>query len=611
MPDSEIPDPEMKQEPTETLWQKLLRQRVIQTLALYIPAGWMLIEITMAVSESFDLPAWVINGAMVLFVAGMPVVAFLAWAFQWTDSGVATDVKGWRGSVVLTIAATLLFGVSAFLYLNLRQEALLENGGALTEPVAVVAVLPFVEQGSDQSTLGNRFALEITDRLSKHPDLYVVSSRATFAPQLASLVPVRQQKELEADHVISGEISMDEQGHILKVSLLDSEQQVLWQDELRFGTDVDSQTGLQRRISQRVAMALGVRHASAEYCEPTDNIEALEAYHSAKLKLNQRGKEHLAEAESLLKKAIVLDPDYGHAYSALSVAYLLQGRWKPEYRSGQLAVEVARKALDRCSTLGVAYKIWVPAYEGVKNKFIDQELQWRDALAMAPNDIWLLDNYALNLAPLGMRKTWEEVGRRVHRLNPLDPRALINKAWDNMHPGTIERALELISEAERQGDKSCNGPNLRLHAGLMTSEEAAVRAWETFPEQCNGGGMRYLVEGLGPAVVYQARHNRTARRELLDYTRQHLASMPNIAMLVGIERSDLDLAFEAIEYGLEQDRFLFLNSWWSDDEATTLFRRDPRFAQLVERLEFVDYWKEFGWPDGKCTPLGDSFVCDN
>ena len=41
------------------------------------------------------------------------------------------------------------------------------------------------------------------------------------------------------------------------------------------------------------------------------------------------------------------------------------------------------------------------------------------------------------------------------------------------------------------------------------------------------------------------------------------------------------------------------------------FRRDPGFLDLVEELEFVDYWKAYGWPDDKCSPLGDSFVCDN
>jgi TolB-like protein len=607
-------EPELEEEPPVSLWQKLVRQRIIQTLVLYIPIGWMLVEIATALSEGFDLPPWVLNGAMVLFIAGIPVAIFLAWAFQWTESGVSTDVKGWRGGIVLTVAAVLLFGVSAALYLNLRKEVLLENAGALTDPIGVVAVLPFVQQGVQQSQLGDTFALEITDRLSKHPDLYVLSSVATFAPALASLAPSGQQQRLVADYIVSGAISADEQGFVLNITLLNKEQQVLWQDDLRFGADADSQVGLQRRISRHVAEVLGTKYQSTEYCEPTDNLEALEAYHSAKLKINQRGREYLAEAEALLKKAIKLDPDYGHAYSALSVAYLLQGRWKPEYRSGVLAEEVARKALDRCPTLGVAYRIWVPDYTGIRNEWVDEELKWRDSLAMAPNDIWLLDNYALNLGPLGMGETEMKVRNRVYRLNPLDPRAIVGKAWMKMNQETISEALELTEEAERQGDKSCNVPYLRWRAGLLTSEEATIEAWENFPGECGGtgsGGFSAMIHALGPAVIYQARHQRDARRLMLDYLREHMKEMPNMAMLSAIESSDLDLAFDAIEYGLEHDEFLMFPAWWEEDEPTAMFRRDARFAQLVERLDYVDYWREFGWPDGKCAPFGDSFVCEN
>ena len=84
-------------------------------------------------------------------------------------------------------------------------------------------------------------------------------------------------------------------------------------------------------MSQRISERLGTKYLSSEYCEPTDNLEALEAYHLARLKLNQRGPVKLQEAENLLKQAIALDPEYAHAYQALGLAYLLQEVFKPEY----------------------------------------------------------------------------------------------------------------------------------------------------------------------------------------------------------------------------------------------------------------------------------------
>ena len=38
------------------------------------------------------------------------------------------------------------------------------------------------------------------------------------------------------------------------------------------------------------------------------------------------------------------------------------------------------------------------------------------------------------------------------------------------------------------------------------------------------------------------------------------------------------------------------------------FRRLPGFAELVQKLGLVDYWKQYGWPDD-CRPVGDGLQC--
>lgn len=591
--------------PAASLWQKLKKMRVVQTLTLYIPIAWICVEILTAVVEKLLLPPWISSIAMILFIAGIPVAAFLAWAFQWGESGLALDVKSWRGGLVFTVALALLFGVSTSLYLSLERNQLLDGGDALTEPRAVVAVLPFDQPGADDPATGNVFALEITDRLKKHPDLYVVDPIATFSPKLSGLGPVRQQKELKADHIVSGRISSDAQGQVLSVQLSGDSQKVLWRDDFRFGADGESRVGVQRRVSQEIAKRLGVRYKSSEYCDPTDNLEALESYHAARLKLNQKGPENLSEAERLLKRAIALDPDYGHAYSALAVAYLLQRRPGGE----DLAVDVSRKALDRCSTLGMAYKIWVPSYEGVTNNWIDQELQWRDALAMEPNNLWMLDNYAQGLAGLGRGESSAALIQRSFRNNPLDPRAIVTAGWVAVGMGQVDKALELADQAVLQGDKSCNAGVLRVVAGMEVSEQFTVDAYEALPERCRPIALN--MSELGPATVYQSYHQPAARRTSLEWSRQNIEKSANVAMIIGIDLSDHDLAFDAIAIAQEQGGYVHFEAWWADTEAGALFRRDPRFSQLVTEMGLVEYWREFGWPDGMCTPFGDSFVCDN
>jgi len=502
-----------------------------------------------------------------------------------------------------------IFVAGIYFFVTLNQEGLLEGGNALTEPVAVLAVLPFTNSSDDTSTMADVFTLEISDRLSRHPDLYVVSSESTFSPLLASMAPVQIRQALQADHFVSGVISKVAQGYLLKVRLENDKKELLWQDNLRFGEDAASQKGLQRRLSKLISERLGTKYLSSEYCEPTDNLEALEAYHLARLKLNQRGPVKLQEAESLLKQAIALDPEYAHAYQALGVAYLLQERFKPEYRG--LSVELSRKALDRCPTLGIAYKIWVPRYEGIQNEWIEQEMEWRDSLAMDPNALWLLDNYAQSLVGLGKIHDAETVIRRSYKNNPLQPRAVVTYAWlMTIVGGDQDFVLRLADRAEELGDESCNVPMLRLFiARTHLTEDEMIKAYDALPDRCRS--MTRFLEMDDPRVLFNAKYDLKARKQVLDAAAAIILEVPNEAMSIGIGLSDLDLAFKAIEVGLEQQTYLSTSVWWENNQPGKLFRQDPRFAHLVEKLGYVDYWKEFGWPDGMCTPFGSAFVCEN
>ena len=50
-----------------------------------------------------------------------------------------------------------------------------------------------------------------------------------------------------------------------------------------------------------------------------------------------------------------------------------------------------------------------------------------------------------------------------------------------------------------------------------------------------------------------------------------------------------------------------IGSMWSP--VMQPFRQDPRFQELVERLGLIDYWKQFGPPDG-CTLDGTKLSCN-
>jgi tetratricopeptide (TPR) repeat protein len=553
---------------------------------------------------------------MALFIAGIPVSAFLAWAFQITSEGIRLEVASLKGGLAVTIAISLMLGISAVLFQRIdsgptpaiNTQGLVGLGNSFTAAVNSVAVLPIV---SDDDQLTRTFTGEITERLSRHADLYVVANTFDMAPRFASLGPAIRQQELKVENTVEGSISVTDEGHLLSLKLYNSSRQEVWQDEFLFGADAESQRGLQLRVSQKLAQLLGTRRPSAEYCEPSNNIQAIENYHAARLLLNRKGPENLAEAERLLKEAIDLDPNYGRPYSALAISYLLQRR----PGGMRLAVDLSKKALNRCATLGAAYKIWVPAYEGVSNPLINDELQWRDALAMEPNHLWLLDNYGMSTADHGLLNEAFQVIERNFRNNPLEPRAIVTMGWAVAnHFQDYSRARQLALQAKELGDNSCNAEMILLMVARWDPDstlDEAVTAYNNVPQRCKDAMLSDHDE-LGIETFYTAGTDPAARRRVLDWAERYLDTHPNRAIIQGVELNDPDLAHRGLRSALDNDKYFHPPAFWMNTEGSRLFRRDPRFVEVMKEVGMDEYWREFGWPsNGMCTPFGDSFVCDS
>ncbi len=107
-----------------------------------------------------------------------------------------SNFKKLRGGLILATMIVLIFALSRFDLLNFQTRELLEGGNVLTEPVSVIAVLPFEQSASINSSSGKLFAQEIIDRLSKHPDLYVIDSLSSFSSQLLGLGIAEKQQQL-------------------------------------------------------------------------------------------------------------------------------------------------------------------------------------------------------------------------------------------------------------------------------------------------------------------------------------------------------------------------------------------------------------------------------
>jgi hypothetical protein len=71
-----------------------------------------------------------------------------------------------------------------------------------------------------------------------------------------------------------------------------------------------------------------------------------------------------------------------------------------------------------------------------------------------------------------------------------------------------------------------------------------------------------------------------------------------------------DLAYRVMFEELNENPLVWATHWdltlaWTDEGAA--MRKDPGFGRLAERIGILDYWKQYGFPDGcragKDTPV--------
>jgi hypothetical protein len=75
---------------------------------------------------------------------------------------------------------------------------------------------------------------------------------------------------------------------------------------------------------------------------------------------------------------------------------------------------------------------------------------------------------------------------------------------------------------------------------------------------------------------------------------------------------ELDLVFDILDTIANENGFPGYTIAWSplfvDSEDSSRLRADPRFAEMLRKTSYPDYWREYGWPTG-CAPEGDGFRC--
>jgi len=317
--------------------EELRYRNVFRVAVAYVVVSWLTAQVADLVSDVFNLPDWFMQVLIILLVLGLPVAAFLAWAFELTPEGMkkahevpADAPKDPRAGLVLNVVTmvTLLIAVGWLGWDKFHR----------TTPVIVpadksIAVLPFDDFSpeGDQIWFADGLAEEILNSLARTADLKVASRTSSFAYRGSSEDIPAIAAALDVEHILEG--SVRRAGDRLRVTaqlIRAADDKHLWSETFD-GVSEDS-IKIQEEIAFKIASALQTAMDPEELARMvsagTHSVEAWETYLrglTLDAEVSDRNDiDRVYDVIAVFDEAVAMDPGFAEAQLQLA------GKWEQQ-----------------------------------------------------------------------------------------------------------------------------------------------------------------------------------------------------------------------------------------------------------------------------------------
>jgi TolB-like protein/DNA-binding winged helix-turn-helix (wHTH) protein len=331
----------------------------------------------------------------------------------------ATTWARWAGVVL----AVFLLGAATFLWWRSSHRVM------PPVPDKSIAVLPFLNLSPDPDNayFADGIKDEILTRLSKIGSLKVISRTSTqeFAGKTQNAREIAQR--LGVANIVEGSVQKSGDAVRVTVQLIHAPSDThLWAET--YDRSLTNMFQVETEIAQRIAAALEMtltrseKHALA--AQPTEKIEAHEAYLRGRYFWNKRTLEGFKEATMHLQRAIELDPLYAEAYVGLGDALQFLGgdNFAHEKAAQERSRGLLRKALELNDTLGEAHASLGLFAMNIDWDWANAEKEFKRAIELNPNYATAHQWYGEFLVYMGR---FEEAIAESTRARELDPLSLI------------------------------------------------------------------------------------------------------------------------------------------------------------------------------------------
>gem|GEM_PF-3417237 len=493
--------------------------------------------------------------------------------------------RPWVGPTAL--AGSLLFLLLLVLGRPIEVDAP-ESGSEsapLARPVTSVAVLPFdvPTERDGRPHLGEGMAEEVVRRLALVPSLHVIGSRSSSTiPTGTTLDDIGRM--LGVGSVLRGDLRDDGERLHITVELLrvEDDQQVFART---FEVDSSDLFAAQDDIAKEIVASLStaVEDNSPLHITPRHQPDPRAYDHFLRGSTAQQYRSYASATRTVehFERAVALDPAFAEAWAELSralsrFAFHVHDRKRYEDLVGR-ADATAHHALSLDPSSGLAHAAVAGALRH-RGDMAGAADALRKAVDLEPGYAALIEDYSMTLVRLGRleeAKSW--LVRLVDR-DPLSPLAHRQLGRTQLYLGQPEQAIRSLLRCLELNPADEDAPRLLsdAHAALGRELQAGEVLIRTAPWSLRAParvGLRLLGMQRMARITYQLLRWRTGA----DCLNQPYAAAGFLA--AGGDREGM---FHCLD---EADPTML--TFVGFEPVFAPYRKDPRFATLVERAGMV------------------------
>ena len=614
------PPPEGDSSRSMAFFSELKRRRVGKVAIGYGAVAWMVTEASSVVMPALRLPEWTVTFVVVFLMVGFPVAMIMAWVFDVGPQGIKRTAPLRDETASMQVRLRVAYAAVVLLLMAGLGYLLYERGlgrAMAGERHGSIAVLPFTNLSGDASKdyFSDGMSEELLNLLARVPGLQVASRTSAFAYKGRN-VDIRQVgKDLGVETVLEGSVRQAGDQVRITAQLIDTETGFhLWSDtyDRQLADIFQVQDEIAGAIVDRLRIQLAPedQQLAQRTRAPTQNVEAYELYLQGRAVWKKRGEENLKRAIELYQSALARDPAFARAHAALASAYVVMAGYTKEQgdekKFNPMAETSARQALVLEPNIGEAHAV-LAQINADRGDFLDAESGFFFAISLEPNEPTPHHWYSILLSRVGRLQAALTQARRAYELDPSSPILAANLGNMLLQLGQDDEALRFVSLASELGlSKKEYGveATVAIRRGDWVDARRLMGEIDNIPDEIKPEAQRFVDALADPKL----------RPEVVAGMRAIDPKIAPQAFFIGpyLQLGEVDLVFRILDEELRNDANSWVNNWdlghvWTPEGRR--FRTDKRFGPLAERIGMVDYWKQYGYPDGCRAGTDAVLVC--